>query len=113
MQERAINERVAALEKDNELCATDRRDIWAAINELRPMLERLESLAATAERIERLCENKEVRVTALERADIITKTQRNIAIGAAEFIAAGVGGVAMWIVTNIGWPALKKALNIG
>jgi hypothetical protein len=113
VQERAINERVASLEKDNELCEKDRRDLWAAINELRPLPERFDSLAATAERIELLCEKQDGRVTALQTAEIVSKTQRNIAIGLAGFIAAGVGGVAMWIVTNVGWPALKKALSIG
>ena len=29
------------------------------------------------------------------------------------FVAAGVGGIAMWLVTNIVWPAVKRAFNLG
>jgi hypothetical protein len=113
MSEKPINERVASIEKDNELCVQDRRDIWDAINGLRPLPERFDGFAASLDRIEDLCRDKEVRVAALERQDSFTKGQRNIVLGLAGFVAAGVGGIAMWLVTNIVWPAVKRAFNLG
>jgi hypothetical protein len=104
-------ERLAALEKDNENCAQDRRDIWAAVNELRPIPTVLEAFSAQLARIEKLVESKDQRILEMEKREAVSAYQRNAIVGAAGFIAAGIGGVAAWIIKEVVWPAVRKAFG--
>jgi hypothetical protein len=104
-------ERLAALEKENEICAQDRRDLWAAVNALRPIPGALTAIGAQLERIEKLCESKEQRITDIEKREAVSAYQRNAIVGVAGFIAAGIGGLAMWLIKELAWPAIRKAFG--
>jgi hypothetical protein len=104
-------ERIAALEKENDICAQDRRDIWDAVNDLRPVPTALAAFGAQLARIEKLVETKEQRVVELEKREAVSTYQRNAIVGAAGFIAAGIGGVAAWVVKELVWPAIRKAFG--
>lgn len=112
MVERPIGERVAALEQDNAICAQDRRDIWEAVNELRPVAPRLDAIDEKLERIEGLCGAKEARIIAIEKREAVSDYQRNAIIGLAGFVAAGLGGVAIWVAREFLWPVIRKALAL-
>jgi hypothetical protein len=104
-------ERIAALEKENQICAQDRRDIWNAVNELRPVPMALDTLSTQLARIEKLVESKDQRIIDMEKREAVSNYQRNAIVGAAGFIAAGIGGVAAWVVKELVWPAIRKAFG--
>lgn len=113
--DRPIGERVAALESRVDQSTTDRRDIWDAVNELRPLPERLKNFDTKLDEIKRLCESKERRIEAGERrvSDLqerlnVAAGERNVVIGVIGLIGSVVGSLATWLVTHFLGPLIKS-----
>ncbi len=106
--DRPIGERVATLESENKTCGTDRRDLWEAINQLRPLPVQLKAFADKLDEIRDLCEPNEKRIDNLEKRVDIATGERNIVFGVIGFGGSIIGGIATWLVTHFIGPLIKS-----
>lgn len=99
------SERLVRLEVESKISIADRHDIWQVLDTVRQDLTQVKAIAENASGKSSALE---LRVQNLEEHRSVSKTQVNIIFGVAGMIAAGIGTIAFWIVTDVIWPIFHK-----
>jgi len=103
MPERAIAERLAAIESENRRAERDRVEMWGVINALRPLPSRMDSQDAALARIEALCVDKEKRLSTIEDGQMLQAGERNALakLGAGVLGICSIVGAVIAVLVNL------------
>lgn len=104
----ALTERLASFEGRSavftEHAQQNTRDLWEQVNEIKEQIMTLEAVRENQAMIIALGKETLGKVNALEKENAVIAGQRNVVIGFAGWIAAGVGAAAMFVVKEFVWP---------
>lgn len=107
----ALSNRLALVEgrveEFHRASAADRRDLWTEMHKVREKVDELGSIDEKLVEIKGLALSANHRIAQLETQSAVATGQRNLIVGTAGFIAAGVGAAAAWFVKEVLWPMWK------